>query len=112
MELQENKSIVKRLHNGQCPVCGSKLSFMSDVFSFGELEKNGMASTSEVLKDEHTVFCRTCKYYQEAVQIGLKLIPIDRIFKYDINWDVPYLEENTLINGEEGKNPFYKEEKE
>lgn len=112
MDALETKSVVRRLHNGECPRCGGQLSFMSDVFTFGELEKNGMAKTCEVLKDEHGVFCKTCKYKQEAIQIGLKLVPVDRIFEYDINWDVQYLEDNTLINGEEGKNPFYKKDKE
>ena len=112
MDGLELRSVVKRLHNGQCPVCGSLLSFMGDVFTYGELEKNGMAKESNILKDEFMVYCKTCKYKQPAIQIGLKLVPTDRIFEYDINWDVPYLEDNTLIKGEEGKNPFYKEDKE
>ena len=112
MDLLEPKSIVRRLHNGECPICGGTLSYMSDALTAGDLEKNGMASTCETIKDEYVVFCRTCKYLQEAVQIGLKLIPTDRIFEYDINWDAKYLEDNTLINGEEGKNPFYKKDKE
>lgn len=108
----ENKSIVKRLHNGECPVCGGRLEYMSDALVHGELEKNGMPSTCETVADEHAVFCRVCKYHEYATQIGLKLIPIDRIVNFDPNWDKPYLEDNTLINGEEGKNPFYKEDKE
>lgn len=112
MDYLENKSVVRRLHNGECPKCGGKLSFMSDVFTFGELEKNGMASSCETLKEQHGVFCRICKYQQEAIQIGLKLVPVDRICKFDINWDKQYLEDNTLIHGEEGKNPFYKKDKE
>lgn len=106
MEYLENKSVVRRLHNGECPICGGRLSYMSDALTHGELEKNGMPSTCELVKDEHGVFCRTCKYTQEAIQIGLKLIPVDRIVEFDTNWDVPYLEDNTIINGEEGKNPF------
>ena len=112
MNYLENKSVVKRLHNGDCPVCGARLEYMSDALVHGELEKNGMPSTCETVADEHVVFCRVCKYREYAVQIGLKLIPEDRIVDFDPNWDKPYLEDNTLINGEKGKNPFYNKDKE
>lgn len=113
MDYLENRSVVRRLHNGECPICGGRLSYVSDALTFGDLEKNGMADTCEPLSDDHIVFCRTCKQYkQSAIQIGLKLIPCDRIIDFDPDWDLPYLEENTLVYGEKGKNPFYKKDKE
>lgn len=111
MDYLENKSAVRRLHNGECPHCFNKLSYISNIYTKGDLEKNGMTRTVDILKDGHYVWCKTCGYSQEAIQIGLKIIPKDRIYEHDIDWDVQYLESNTLINGEEGKNPFYKKDK-
>lgn len=105
----ENKSIVKRLHEGQCPRCLGELTYMSQLLSVGDLEKNGMPSTCENIHEKHSVFCDRCGYYSPAVQIGLKLIPIDRIIEFDKNWDKKYLEDNTLIYGEKGVNPFNKD---
>lgn len=112
MDYLNTKIAARRLHNGECPVCHGRLSFMSDALTYGDLEENGMASTCETVAEEHVVFCRTCKYRVWAVQVGLKLIPEDRIIDFDPNWDKQYLEDNTLVNGEAGKNPFYKEDKE
>lgn len=112
MDYLTNKSVVRRLHNGECPICSGRLSYMSDTLVYGDLEPNGMASTCETVADEHVVFCRVCKYREYAEQIGLKLIPVDRIVDFDPNWDLQYLEENTLVYGEKGKNPFYKKDKE
>lgn len=108
MNSLENKSVVERLHEGQCPRCLGKLIYMSQTVSVGDLEKNGMASTCENIREEHSVFCNRCDYYSPAIQIGLKLIPIDRIVEFDKNWDNKYIENNILIYGEKGKNPFKK----
>lgn len=112
MDSLELRSVVKRLYEGQCPHCYNKLNYMSGEIRIGILEKNGMPSDDNILKERHVVYCKKCGYIMKAVQIGLKLIPIDRIVETDINWDRKYLEENTLVFGEEGKNPFSKIDKE
>lgn len=109
MDGLELKSVVKRLYEGECPCCSHKLSYVSNITHTGTLEKNGMAETTNLLKEDYVVYCEVCGYMKDAVQIGLKIIPEDRIFNYDINWDKKYLEDNTLVYGEEGKNPFSKE---
>lgn len=109
MNILEDKVVVRRLHEGECPCCFSKLNYVSNNYHIGTLEKNGMANSTEQLSEQHMVYCERCGYMKEAVQIGLKIIPVDRIFKYDINWDKKYLEENTLVKGELGKNPFNKD---
>lgn len=105
-------SAVKKLGEGECPICNSKLHYLSGEMHTGILNKNGMSSYDSLITERHMVYCEKCKYYQKAIQIGLKFIPIDRIPETDINWDKKYLEENTLIFGEKGKNPFLKEDKE
>lgn len=109
MNLLENIIPVRRLHEGECPCCFSKLGYVSNNYYIGVLDKNGMTNVTETLTDRHMVYCERCGYMKDAVQIGLKLIPVDRIPEYDINWDKKYLEENTLVNGQEGKNPFNKD---
>lgn len=111
MDLLELKSVVRRLYEGECPICLNKLSYISNECHGGKLENNGMSSKDEVIKENHYVYCEVCGYKTKAVQIGLKLIPIDRIDKNDINWDKKYLEENTLIWGKKGENPFDKKDK-
>ena len=112
MDYLELQSVVKRLGEGECPSCGNKLEYMSIELHAGTLDKNGMSSYDTILQERYTVYCKKCGYKQDAIQIGLKMIPVDRIVETDINWDKKYLEENTLVFGEEGKNPFYKEDKE
>ena len=112
MNSLELKSIVKRLHTGQCPVCLSNLAFIANTCDMGTLEKNGMVDVINFSNGRFVVYCDTCGYKSNAVQLGLKLIPVDRIVEFDEKWDVPYLEDNTLIYGEKGKNPFNKEDKE
>jgi hypothetical protein len=112
MNSLELKSVVRRLHDGECPKCFNKLSYVSGMMHFGKLEKNGMPDVCNTVKENHVVFCDICGYSSEAEQIGLKLVPVDRIVEFDENWDVPYLEENTLIYGEKGKNPFDIKDKE
>lgn len=112
MDHLELKSVVKRLGEGECPCCGNRLSYVTQEMHTGNLYKNGMSSSDNLIKEQYTVYCKKCQYIQKAVQIGLKLIPVDRILETDINWDKKYLEENTLVFGEEGKNPFYKKDKE
>ena len=97
---------------GECPCCHGQLCYFSNEVHGGRLEKNGMNNSSILLTENHQVYCKVCGYSSKAVQIGLKLIPVDRIVETDINWDKKYLEENTLVFGEQGKNPFNKEDKE
>lgn len=111
MDLLELKNPVRRLNDGECPKCGNRLHYMTGEFYEGILDRNAMASTINLIDEKYSVFCPICGYIQDAVHIGLKTIPIDRINKYDIDWDKKYIEENTLIYGEKGKNPFYKKEK-
>lgn len=106
MDHLELKSIVQRLHEGECPICRSKLSYIANETHGGTLEKNGMSYKDEIIKENYYVYCETCGYESNAIQIGLKIIPIDRIDKYDIDWDKKYLESNTLIWGKDGENPF------
>lgn len=108
MDALQLVSVVKRLPEGICPKCFNKLNYISGIANIGLLEKNGMANTCNTISEKHIVYCNTCGYQSKAIQIGLKLIPIDRINETDINWDKKYLEENTLISCEEGKNPFNK----
>lgn len=112
MNSLELKSIVKRLNIGQCPVCLSNLAFIANVCDMGTLEKNGMVDVINFSNGKYVVYCDICGYKSNAVQLGLKLIPVDRIVEFDKNWDVPYLEENTLVYGEKGKNPFDIKDKE
>lgn len=112
MNSLELKSAVKRLYEGECPRCSNKLTYISYIGTAGELEKNGMAATCNTVQESHIVFCKTCGYESDAVQIGLKIIPEDRICAFDTNWDKKYLEDNTLIYGEKGKNPFNIKDKE
>lgn len=112
MDALELVSVVKRLGEGECPICRNKLTYLSGEIHEGTLEKNGMSSYDKLVHEVHRVYCKKCGYSQKAIQIGLKLIPIDRIVETDINWDKKYLEDNTLIFGEKGKNPFYKKDKE
>lgn len=112
MDSLELVSVVKRLGEGECPICKGKLQYLSGEIHEGTLEKNGMSLNDNLIHESHIVYCKKCGYSQKAIQIGLKLIPIDRIPKTDINWDKKYLEENTLIFGKEGENPFYKKGKE
>ena len=109
MNALECKSIVERLHNGQCPVCRHNLNFIANACDMGTLEKNGMVDEINYTNSRFVVYCDICGYISNAVQVGIKLVPVDRIVEFDKNWDVPYLEENTLIYGEKGKNPFNKE---
>lgn len=109
MDALELKPAVEKLHEGECPKCFNKLSYMSNNICIGELEKNGMAAICNTLRERYIVWCPVCGYHSPATQIGLKIIPTDRIIEFDSNWDVPYLEENTLVYGEEGKNPFNKD---
>lgn len=99
---------VRRLGEGQCPCCYNKLHYLSNEVHMGTLEKNGMVDSDSIIEERYGVYCNKCGYYSRAIQIGLKIIPIDRIPKTDPNWDKKYLEENTLVYGEEGKNPFEK----
>ena len=108
MDPLEVKSIVKRLHIGQCPCCHHNLAFIANAVDMGTLENNGMVDQINYSTGRFVVYCDICGYKSNAVQIGLKLIPVDRIVEFDKNWDVPYLEENTLVYGEKGKNPFSK----
>ncbi len=112
MDALELVSVVDRLDNGVCPNCHSKLKYDTIELTTGYLENNGMAKSSETLIEKHVVYCPKCNYSSRAIQIGLKIIPEDRIVKFDPNWDKKYLEENTLVFGEKGKNPFLKKEKE
>ncbi len=105
-------SAVTRLDNGICPHCHSVLSYDSLDVSTGELERNGMPKTNRCVLDKYVVYCKKCGYKSNAISIGLKIIPVDRIVDFDPDWDKKYLEENTLVFGEKGKNPFYKKEKE
>lgn len=105
----ELKSIVKRLHDGQCPNCYNKLSYISNECHGGKLENNGMVAMDQIIKEKHYVYCEICGYKSEAIQIGLKLVPIDRIDENDINWDKKYLEDSILVWGEHGENPFDKD---
>lgn len=109
MDSLELKSVVKRLHNGECPICSNKLNYISCVTNIGYMDKNGMPSTCDTVLEKHLVFCNTCGYISDATQIGLKIIPIDRIYEFDSNWDKKYLEDNTLVYGEPGINPFNKD---
>ena len=109
MDCLELQSIVKRLNIGECPHCHNQLNYISTEIHGGKLEKNGMNNIEKFLIDRHEVYCERCGYKSKAIQIGLKLIPIDRIEETDINWDRKYLEENTLVFGEVGKNPFKKD---
>lgn len=111
MNLLENKFIVERLHEGQCPNCLGKLTYMVNTLTVGYLEKNGMASTYQNINEQYDVFCDRCGYSSPAVQIGLKIIPIDRIYEFDSKWDEKYIEDNTLVYGEKNKNPFSNKEK-
>jgi len=112
MDSLQDKIVVRRLHPGECACCFGKLTYVSGLSNIGTLEKNGMAQTSEQLSETHVVWCERCGYTKDAVQIGLKIIPVDRIFEYDPKWDEKYLEQNTLVHGEAGKNPFDKKDKE
>lgn len=109
MDSLELKPLVRRLNEGECPYCHNKLTFVSNECNTGVLEKNGMPEITELIDETHEVFCRICGYSSYAVQIGLRLIPIDRIYENDINWDKKYLVDNTLVYGEKGKNPFNKD---
>ena len=111
MDALELVSAVERLGIGVCPICKSQLSYARGEFTTGTLDKNGMPSSSITIRENHMVYCKVCGYKAPAIQIGLKVIPVDRIVKFDIDWDKKYLEENTLVYGEKGKNPFNKEEK-
>lgn len=108
----ENKSVVKRLHEGQCPVCLHNLAVIANIIDFGTLEKNGMVDVINFTKENFEVYCDICGYHSKAIQIGLRVIPIDRIVPFDTKWDEKYLEENTLVYGESGKNPFTNKDKE
>lgn len=102
-------SVVKRLGEGICPVCGNKLNYLSGEIHEGTLEKNGMSASDNLIKEMHTVYCKRCGYSQNAIQIGLKLVPVDRIVETDINWDRKYLEDNTLVFCDKLENPFTKD---
>lgn len=112
MDALELVSPIKRLNDGECPVCGSKLHYDTLELTAGELDKNGSANSIKTILEKHIVYCQKCTYRCNAIQIGLKIIPTDRIVEFDPDWDKKYLEENTLVFGEKGKNPFYKKEKE
>lgn len=109
MDPLEIKCPVRRLYEGECPKCHNKLIYISNISTAGELEKNGMAANTDTIQENHMVFCKMCGYESEAVQVGLKIIPEDRIYQFDTEWDKKYLEDNTLVYGEKGKNPFNKE---
>lgn len=109
MKYLETVPVVRRLHLGECPECGNKLTFIHISTNIGELNKNGMADSVRDPIEKIGVFCKRCSYSQKAIQIGLKIIPEDRIYKYDINWDKKYLEDNTLVNCIPGENPFNKD---
>lgn len=109
MDYLEPIRIVERLDTGKCPICQSNLNYTSIVHNTGELENNGMTRTVKTVREAYLVHCPTCNYITDAVQIGLKFVPTDRICKFDSNWDVPYLEDNTIVYGEIGKNPFLKD---
>ena len=111
MDALELVSVAERIKIGECPYCRSKLSYATAEISTGVLEKNGMANTCETVYERHTVMCKRCGYKSPAIQLGLRIIPKDRLIRTDIHWDEKYLEENTLVFGEKGKNPFYKKEK-
>lgn len=108
MDALSLKSIVRKLNVGECPYCFSRLKYISSICTVGELEQNGMSANYKS-SDKHGVWCDRCGYKSSATEIGLKLIPIDRISEFDINWDKKYLEDNTLVYGEKGKNPFNKD---
>ena len=108
MIIKENISPIKRLEDGVCPVCLSKLDYISNICNIGKLDNNGAPDTSRVLNEDHVVVCYNCGYQQDALQLGLRIIPIDRIVPFDKDWDKKYLEDNIIINGEPGKNPFIK----
>ena len=112
MDHLELQSAVKRLGIGECPCCYSSLFYFSNEVDGGKLEKNGMNESVHFLTERHEVYCKVCGYHSKAIRIGLKLIPVDRIVETDISWDKKYLEENTLVFGKQGKNPFKKEDKE
>lgn len=97
---------VTRLHDGECPICKNRLNYFSGEIYSGKLEKNAMSSENNLIEEKHIVYCNNCGYSKQAYQIGLKLIPIDRIDENDINWDKKYLEDNTIVWGKKGKNPF------
>lgn len=109
MDYSELISPVKRLGQGQCPCCNSKLHYLSNEAHMGLLDKNGMVSEDSILEERYGVYCKKCGYYSKAIQIGLRIIPVDRIPEIDPKWDKKYLEENTLVFGEKGKNPFKKD---
>lgn len=111
MDSLKLKSVVRKLYDGVCPICLNKLSYISKEFYFGTLENNGMVAKTDIDTEKHVVYCNKCGYHSEAIRIGLKLIPIDRIDKSNINWDKKYLEENTIVWGKEGENPFIKKDK-
>ena len=97
---------VYRLGNGVCPHCGNHLQYFHNEVYTGILDSNGSSDTDILLQEKCTVYCERCNYKQKAIRIGLNIIPIDRIVETDRNWDKRYLEENTLVYGEKGKNPF------
>lgn len=102
----ELRSIVKRLKEGQCPRCLNRLSYITNDYHIGKLEDNGMIAMDIATIDRHYVYCDICGYSSKAIEIGIRLIPIDRIDKNDIEWDNKYLESNILINSKQGENPF------
>lgn len=108
MDSLDLKSVVRKLGEGECPICHSKLHYVTMEMHTGSLDKNGMSFEDNIIREQYQVYCPICGYIKKATQIGLKLIPIDRIVETDINWDKKYLEENTLVFGQEGKNPFSK----
>ena len=75
MDILQDKVVVRRLHEGECPCCFSKLRYISNTCTTGLLEKNGMAETDTILKEDYVVYCERCGYMKDAVQIGLKIIP-------------------------------------
>lgn len=109
MDSLQTISPVVRLDNGKCPYCNNNLRYFHRESHTGILDNNGSSNTDELLYEKYMVYCERCKYQQKAIQIGLKIIPIDRIVETDRNWDKKYLEENTLVYGEKGKNPFIKD---
>lgn len=112
MDALETKSVVRRLQLGECPHCLNKLSYMTNVLQVGTCEKNGMTETIDTYMENGVVFCNVCGYTSDAIQLGLKIVPEDRIIEFDTNWDKKYLEDNTLVYGEKGKNPFNIKDKE
>ena len=111
MDHLELKSAVRRLHKGECPICGNNLSYLLHDSITGKMEKNGMCKTSDIMQEKRTVYCEVCGYSNDAIQIGLTLIPVDRLSESDERWDEPYLSENVLIYGKTGENPFNKKGK-